>query len=184
MKVFIDLDGVLCDFLGGIRNLTTHGSLRDKVVLQPVPGTLWPIPEEVWKATDFYFWDKLQKTWFAMELVRYLGTFFGEENLYVLTALHPPGRNYKDGTIEGKMSWIHKNFPKLAGRIIVTSHKYLLAGENTLLIEDSEKQSDAFIRAGGQAYLVPTETNRLFDEVKTWTPADLMKSVAEFLPEN
>ena len=62
-------------------------------------------------------------------------------------------------------SWkvANKNCFWVKGRTILGRNKYLFANKNTLLIDDTQKNTDAFIEAGGNAILVPRHWNSLHE---------------------
>lgn len=71
---------------------------------------------------------------------------------------------------KGKMFWIQKKLPRFLHRnFFITPNKSELARPDTLLIDDSEKNTDDFILAGGHAWLMPRPWNRCygFDASKT-----------------
>lgn len=89
----------------------------------------------------------------------------GSKNVFVCTA---PTLNPE--CAKGKMNWIQNYLPRFLHRnFFITPNKAELADAQTLLIDDSEKNTDAFIQAGGHAWLMPRPWNRChgFDPTQT-----------------
>jgi len=108
--LYIDMDGVLCDFDGAVAahpDLDKYKNRKDCIPgifkdLKPLPG--------------------------AIEAFEYLSDIF---DVYVLST--PPWRN-PDGWIH-KRKWVEKYIPKAKKRLILTHHKNLNRGD--YLIDDS-----------------------------------------------
>lgn len=166
-QAFLDMDGVLADFVSAI--CIAHN--------RPSPYTdpssygifdmekLWGITsKEFWcsAADTFEFWDEMSKTPEADDLVAYLTRVFGVENICVLTA--PSNSPF---CVPGKRAWIRRYFPQFKDRIIFANSKEFLGGMDKFLIDDRDKNIDAFERAGGNAVIMPRLWNR------EWRRADV-----------
>jgi 5'(3')-deoxyribonucleotidase len=65
----------------------------------------------------------------------------------------------------GKALWVNKWIPVFNKRFIIThAPKHLLAGSDTLLIDDKDQNIEEFVAAGGQGILVPRPWNRLHEQ--------------------
>lgn len=151
-KVFLDLDGVLVDFVSGA--LKSLGITNYKVPPGEYNIEKWEgvniSTKEFWSAidkTNEYFWAELPKYPWADELVE-LCESYGQ--LFILTS---PSRN--PYCLAGKMIWVQKNFKKLQRKIILTPHKYLCAAPNRVLIDDSNQKCEDFDAYGGKTILFP-----------------------------
>lgn len=161
-KVYLDMDGVLADFISRAAQLHSR-SFKDLWVNSPKNrGKFWI--DEAWGLTREEFWSPIindQEFWSeldiypkARELVDTLNKYVGEGNLYLLTAPAP-----YPGCYAGKMEWILTNFPELKNKLILTKHKGLLAKPDTLLVDDADHNFESFIKAGGRAVLLPRPWN-------------------------
>jgi hypothetical protein len=109
--------------------------------------------DEFWDKMDEYFWATISKTSLCDTLVENATRYFESENVFILTSTGSPQ------AASGKLRWIRHNLPQIRGNVLIGSHKHLLAGPDTLLIDDCDQQVDAFRAAGGQAILVPRPWN-------------------------
>lgn len=155
MKVFLDLDGVLVDFRRGVC----------KAFGRDDPSTNWIFWENWEGVTDkdvdekcgIFFWDMLDWTPEGPYIEQAVQEKFNSEDIYLLTTPMP---NPGSGT--GKLKWIKRCMPRLYNRTIISyAPKSLLAGPNTLLIDDKDKNIAEFVAAGGYGILVPRPWNEL-----------------------
>lgn len=154
MKVFLDMDGVLVDFRRGV----CEAFGRDD------PSTNWTFWED-WEGVTTHdvdvkcssmFWEMLYCTPEGMEIEQAIRHTFGESNVYLLTTPMP---NPSSGI--GKLWWIKRHLPWLYTRTIISyAPKSLLAGPDTLLIDDKDENIEEFRKAGGQGILVPRPWNK------------------------
>ena len=167
MKCFLDLDGVLADFVGAA--VKAHGRPNPWNEGMDALGvdsfeTIWGITTEEFykpiKALGKDFWADLDKTREADYLVHVVEERFGSENCCILTAP-------KNGVveIEGKYEWVRRNFPRYKNKIIVACNsKRYLASSEAVLIDDMEGHVEEFRFYGGEAILVPRPWNKDYAE--------------------
>jgi len=143
MRVLLDIDGVLADFIGGACKL--HG--RSQGGLAPLLGM---------SAGAFYapmgqsFWAGLTPLPWMRDVVTMLEGKFGVENICLLTApiLTP-------GCFDGKLEWINTHLPQYRRRYLVGPAKHFCASESSLLIDDNTTNVLDFTKAGGKGFLFP-----------------------------
>lgn len=154
MDIFLDMDGVLCDFAGGVCALfgkpgPSAGDPAQALheYLGVPKGVMWSRIGEV----GARLWENLEPLPWAQDLVAWSRS---HGNLYIATspALHP-------GSLSGKMVWLQRRFGKQFRDFIVSPHKHLLAAPGRLLIDDTTRQVDAFRASGGAAILFPSVEN-------------------------
>lgn len=160
-RIFLDMDGVLVDFVGGA--LKIHGWTQEQLRAAMVLGE-WDLAkpmgltqDEFWEPINDageWFWLLLKPLPWISEMVE-LTTALGE--WWIVTAPSRDPRSYS-----GKVKWLQNWFGHDFNRTIFTQDKYLLAKENTLLIDDREKTVGKFIRAGGRGVIFPTLHNWLY----------------------
>jgi hypothetical protein len=154
--VFIDMDGVLCDFIASAYQV--HGKAYDKSTYPPgawdIAG-LWGISDEAfWKAIDKreeYFWGSLQPFQWMNEIfseAREIG-----ESVKILSSPH-----HSEYCYSGKFEWWKNRIPN-DFELILCKSKHLLAGPRRLLIDDADHNVDAWRAAGGKAVLFPQPWN-------------------------
>ena len=154
MKVFLDMDGVLVDFRRGI----CEAFDRDD------PSDSWLFWEN-WEGISFEdvnakcigsFWLNLEWTHEGLNIFKAVfEKFIGD--FYLLTTPMP-----NLGSASGKAVWVDKHIPIYNKRLITTqASKSLLAGPDTLLIDDKDENIEEFVAAGGRGILVPRPWNEL-----------------------
>ena len=178
--VFLDLDGVLVDFVGGLHKLW---SIPYDLTNYPYEKAKWDmlldIPgvdnfSEVDDACDREFWHRLNWIHDGRDIFKHIFDRFTND-IYLLTT---PMSNL--GSWTGKALWVNRNIPVFNKRLIITSaSKSLLAGPGTLLIDDRDKNVEEFIAAGGNACLVPRPWNKGYAMADK--SADIVKAFLEEL---
>lgn len=154
LTCFVDLDGVLVDFVGGA--MDCHGkSIPRSEVRWDLPAQFGLSPEAFWAPMGDLFWRSLDWTEEGKSLLAGLERIFQPENIAILTSpcLTPGG-------VEGKVQWVRQHLPGYSRRFFVGGDKRLLAGITKILIDDHEKNVDDFVTAIGNGVLVPRPWNR------------------------
>jgi FMN phosphatase YigB (HAD superfamily) len=158
MRVFLDLDGVLCDFVGGA--LLAHGVPWHFI---PAPGQ-WDLasqlgltPNQFWDPLQgFDFWANLAPTDDCAGILTAVESRFGTDPVYLLTS---PA--HSSGCYAGKFAWVKRHLPAYLSRLLLVPavSKPVLAGPGSLLIDDSDANVAAFRQAGGWGILLPRSWN-------------------------
>lgn len=169
-KIFLDMDGVLVDFVGGM--CARHGRpnpwREDPTLPHGDLQTAWAMSgEDFWRPSDLTLWTGLAKAPHANALVEAATALVGLENVAVLTS--PTYRCH--ACIPGKVAWLEMHFPQLAKRVVFTRSKWLLARPGVLLVDDSAHHIDGFQGAGGRAILWPAPHNARRGECAGLDPA-------------
>lgn len=150
MTIFLDLDGVLVDFVQGA--LKQHGAtLEPDAVRWDFLKQIGVAPADFWRPLGFDFWAHLPWTREGKALLAGL-----PDNVVLLSS--PCQTN---GCCDGKRAWVNRELPQLKDRLILASCKEAFAHPGALLIDDHEVNVDKFRAAGGRAVLVPRPWNRL-----------------------
>ena len=177
MILYIDLDDVCCDFTTAACEI--HGVKRQEVenhrregewsmvrALSIATGRMQPMTlDEFWKPIDRRgeeFWTNLKPTLHLAELMNEAK----DRNLlwYILTSpsLHP-------SSYSGKIAWIRRRMGN-CNKVVMTAHKHLLAGSNTILVDDRPDNVEQFISHGGRGILFPTVGNCMHHHAKNPLP--------------
>lgn len=176
MTIFIDLDGILVDFVGGVHkrlglpyNPAEYPYVRGKY--QMLESIAFKSDGEVTKsdvcdACDCScFWENLEWEPNGQRILH--AALKTGAKIYICTApmLRP-------GAWSGKAKWVQKNLgSKVQGLIVTSAPKSLLARSNHLLIDDKDTNVSEFIAEGGFAYLVAQPWNSRHKDVGTdWFP--------------
>ena len=133
MKVFLDMDGVLTDFekavtqIGAQSGLGDDASEEDKIKMykkiEDAGEEFWSTME--WKEDGRQLWEALRKF-----------------NPILLSA---PG--FFRGSVSGKKMWVKNNMPGV--QLYIENDKYKYAEPDAILIDDMEKNVEAWKEAGG-----------------------------------
>ena len=165
MKVYLDIDGVLADFVSGV-----HKAFNISYSYTDYPYTkgLWD-----WFAEADLTWDKVDSVcdvefWAGLEWIFDGQSIYHMVRRYTrrsgnsLNLLTTPMKNI-NSTV-GKLTWIQEhlgeNHRKQA--LITGADKKIFAGPDTLLIDDQDKNVEEFVAAGGMGILVPRPWNELW----------------------
>jgi len=156
MHIFLDMDGVLCDFVSAALKAHNREDLSSEEFdlchsLEMSLGEFWRVVDQTPN-----FWLSIKPySWFH-ELVDFID---GKSEFFILTAPSLDASSY-----EGKRKWVSKYFGRRFNRLILTKYKWLLARPDTLLIDDSERNCEMFEQHGGHKILFPQpwNTNRVY----------------------
>lgn len=156
--VYLDMDGVICDFVGSTCKAhgldSPYGNPNHLGIFEM--ENCWRMTEEkFWEPLATYeFWATLPKTPEADEIVDFLVKKFTWGQICILT-----NPSAYDGCISAKKAWVKKNYPKLGGQMLFGSAKKFLAGPDRYLVDDRDKNIQAFNEAGGVGITVPRAWN-------------------------
>jgi len=161
--IYLDIDGVLADFIGGVMKAFDLEYDYNKW-----PGALGPDGWNWFESFGLTF-DQVDaectaKFWAGMEWMHDGCDMFnlvngGPVGAHLLTT---PMKNPESTT--GKLTWIEKylNNKWRKNAIVTGAPKKLFARPGALLIDDRDKNVEEFRAAGGEAILVPRPWNKLY----------------------
>lgn len=162
--IFIDMDGVLSDFIGGVSRLL---GLEPAQVLER-----WPRGEphgyvafglqtedNFWQVIDGKLGSKVEDFWASLEMCERAKDLYDlcsdRGPTFVLTS---PSRN--PASSSGKVRWLQRHFGQRFRSFILTQHKYLMAAPGRVLIDDWDQNVEKWEKAGGRSILVPRVWNQ------------------------
>ena len=163
MKCFVDLDGVLVDFMGGI--CQAFGVTMDELNSKWKVGdwNCWAAlgcdsEDAFWQRIDSVptFWDNLGWMHDGKDILNACIQDYGEKNVCILSS---PPRNPL--ATAAKVAWVQRELPQFRRRMFIGNEKFQLAHRGAVLVDDSDKNCDEFRRAGGHVVLVPRRWNSL-----------------------
>jgi 5'(3')-deoxyribonucleotidase len=155
--IFVDLDGVMVDWLGGIRELAgkpdsiydsirqNHSSLNYKTVNEIYGGR--PVLDDLQKQCTHEWWLNLRQFEYANFLITRLSSEFP------VAFLTSPGKSTTSAS--AKLEWQKTNYPAIP--ILIGKYKYLAASESKVLIDDDKWQLDNFEEHGGFSVQWPNQ---------------------------
>lgn len=156
-KVFLDMDGVLTNFVAGALKAHSRKFSELRVGEWDFHEALGLEQEAFWHPLQGQtFWRCLQWMDDSRAILAMLERSFGPENICLLTSpsLDPE-------CASGKVRWIENNLPAYKRRFLIGPQKDFVAGPGKLLIDDSPKNVRAFCEAGGDGLIVPRFWNHL-----------------------
>ena len=179
-RVFVDLDGVLVDFVNGIS--AAHKSPNpyngDKHYNMYNIEEIWGITiDEFWRPTNHWkFWANLEPTKECFRLMEMLEDNFERDNIAILTS---PSHN--PDCVKGKHIWIKKHLPSFERRFLIGAPKHMCANDSSILIDDSDHKIKKFAKYGGHTFLWPQPWNIRFVDAKSETKIGMVKSYIDNL---
>lgn len=178
MRILLDMDGVLADFVGGIckahalPNPYLDPANHGRYCIEEIWGVT---PAKFWAPTDEEFWTFLEPTPEADEIVRLCTSAVGKENITVFSS--PCATR---GCMEGKYEWLRRHFPQFYRQFLFGPQKYLCAQSGHWLIDDFDQNVQQFRSAGGWAWLFPRPWNPLHEYAGS--PLSLFPPMLEAFP--
>lgn len=161
MACFVDMDGVLFDFMGAA--LERHGRSD---VMENYPKGQWAIedhlgitPAQFWQVLEGHdFWAALKPYRWMLDVLEIV-TFHFAHDWWIASS---PCLDH--GSASGKVESLQRHMPKIEGktfdRYFLGKYKYHLAKPGAVLIDDNEENCRLFEEAGGKAILFPAPWNR------------------------
>lgn len=149
-KIYCDMDGVLVDLHRGARRITgdpvfdIDDSQTIKIFWKTIMQMTTNEVVDAWK--DLPWVPGGKKLW------DYIGRF----NAAILSS---PGTNKRAGDIAaGKKAWIQDHLSPQPSKMIFDPQKFKFADQNSILIDDKEKNIRPWIEHGGIGILHPTNS--------------------------
>ena len=153
--IYLDMDGVLCDFVGA--SCRVHNKDKKTVACWNYMTDEWGMTyDEFWipiNAEGFEFWTELEPTPWAFELIDMVEYF--DPNFHICTN---PSRSWTSAA--GKIIWLQKYLGKKSNWIMM-KNKSMLALPSNILIDDSSNNCIKFHRSGGRYITIPQPWNDL-----------------------
>ena len=181
-KIFLDLDGVISDFMGSAMphfgvNAELDAEVREAMKIKESDL----IEKEIGTGRFWKTIDKLGEEWWAempllpwgKDLFELSVSLVGKKNVFFLTS--PSNKHFSSS---GKILFLQKHF-RGTRQFILTPHKYLLATPDTLLVDDTPKKLNKFTEAGGQGLLWPQQYKLMDGDVSINYYYDQIKAFAK-----
>jgi len=161
--IFVDLDGVITDFVGDTAKL--YGISREEIYCRlcqrDLAKELGVNDKAMWEEIRLRgeeFWSEMTEYDWATHLYKQL-SFLG--NVIFLSS---PG--LLPAAYSGKAKWLERRIENYDKHLIFTDKKYLLAGRHRILIDDYLKQVDLFQEYGGIGICFPQPWNLSCPELR------------------
>ena len=155
MKCFLDMDGVLVDF---VRGASEYYNLK----LLPYPYIEeWNFIQfsgmtesDFWLPLGREFWANLHWTPDGNNILSLIESHFDKKDICLSSI---PCMNSESST--GKIDWINKNLPEYKNRYLLGPDKRFYTSINTVLIDDNERNIN---NCKGHGILVPRPWNYMY----------------------
>lgn len=152
--VFLDLDGVVVDFLGGVCRCLG----RDPSTLPTGTYDLPTLFNTSWERLDahirpYSFWYDLEPMPYAKEIVEILRTV---GDVVVLSSPWPQS----SASHVAKLDWCERRLGIPHSDVILTPCKHLLAAPGRLLVDDHHGNCEKWSSLGGHAIHMPCHHNK------------------------
>jgi len=164
MTCFLDLDGVLADYYGGICRVFGLDPWPFKCRLgdwnfftgKPLNQT----NETVAPLMDRDFYANLDLLPDAKKIVERAEWAYRGDVYFLTSPWDTPG------CFDGKLAWVKKHFPKYAKRMLVGSPKEACSHPGAILFDDSPANCQSFRESkfGGESFLVPRPWNEKWQQ--------------------
>ena len=158
-KIFLDLDGVIRDWCGGIFR---------QFKLPPILVTEWDtITKYVCKEhgiSENYFWELQDfNFWYSLKSYSWINDVLDLLPINKTCILTSPTLTSAGGT----QRWIESNLPTFFKKrqYLIGPAKHFCASKDALLIDDSDMHIQNFVKAGGQSILFPQPWNNNKDVI-------------------
>lgn len=184
-RIFVDLDGVVVDFLHGYCKLAGVSD-KDPDVRSMLKNyeSLRDIPRQ-WaneKLVDQRILDAKAKFWENLKPLPWCDYLFKElertgKEVYILTSVG----KFKDGA-SAKLHWVQQHMPQFNSKhIIITKEKYLLATSESILIDDLSKNTGPFEEHKGYIWHWPNQYKLLDGDINIITE---IEKLCQYIKEN
>ena len=156
MRIYLDIDGVLADFVGATAKLHDF---------DPAVVTQWDYYPLI-GMKESTFWDGVRDAgkhfWKYIQPYGWMSELFDEcrrRGQVTLLTAPPPRTDCRAAMVQGRIDWIHYWFGDDFRDYFVGCRKELLAAPDTVLIDDSDSNCLKFAAAGGRTILFPQPWN-------------------------
>jgi 5'(3')-deoxyribonucleotidase len=176
--IYLDLDGVLVDFLGGLAKVAGVDADRMRAsthwwAVNDIISESWgrPFEEEDFLALlekgGHDMWANLEKFPWCDELYQMCKSY-APTVIMTKPGAHP-------SSASGKMEWIQKNLPDVE-RFAITPCKHHMSHPGAILIDDNPVGCEKFAQHGGSVYCFPQPWN-----TEDWESRDRLAEIREHL---
>ena len=158
LKLFVDMDGVICDWFKAFRDLgpeVTKGLEGDVYEEKYGRDELW---KQIAKHGKLEFWSEMQWMPDGKKLWNYIKKY----NPTILTT--PANSKFSR---EGKKIWVTRELgPNVP--IILSKDKYEQADTESILIDDYDKKIDNWVNRGDGIGILHTSADKTIAELKKY----------------
>ena len=166
MRILVDLDEVLVDFIGGACRawgvepslVRKHWPIGEWDIVPPLAVAL-NRPEPM---SQSEFWEQLEgkeEFWTGLRAHSWLGELLALVSMTTDDWFIVSSPSLCPSSHSGKVRWLKDFFGRKFTRFILTNHKEILAGSQVILIDDSDRNIEKFVDNGGRGIIFPAHHN-------------------------
>lgn len=153
--ILLDMDGVISNFVGEVIATFRWGITHDDYTSWGHHKTMGISDSMFWATIngDREFWDRIRPYPWARRLISELRDF-GE-------VIYTTSPSLDSESCSAKVRWLRKHnlMSTQFNDFMIGPHKHLMAGPQTILIDDYDANVTKFQQAGGKAILFPQPWN-------------------------
>ena len=175
IQIYLDMDEVLVDFVGGVcalHNITkdhlqahwpigTWGMVDPTVLALGLQDVIPPENRERWFwdviGSHRYFWENLKTLPWTEDVLKLVCKY--DPDFHIVSSPSQCVTSYT-----GKVWWLKDKIGSAFNQFFLSPHKHLLAQPGTVLIDDREANVEKFVKCGGAGIVFPTHYNLLFSD--------------------
>lgn len=155
-RIFLDLDGVVVDWIGGCCKSVGLNDIQKEENKERLKNG--DRVYDILGITEKEMWDRInddgEKWWINLEILPWGKKLYKELNkVGDVCFLSSPSEN--SNSFSGKAEWIKKHFGKCP--FLLGEPKQFCAMKESVLIDDSKWKVDLFREWGGNAYIWPNQ---------------------------
>lgn len=179
--ILLDMDGVLADFVNAAFEAHGREFNPDACMGYNLLNEFSMTKEDFWAPIDNYeFWRGLEPYPWSVGLLRQLS------EIAPVVLVTTPSKS--SDCLKAKREWVEDHLPPMYRDIVMGESKELTASENTLLIDDCDRNVRKFRESGGEAIVFPQPWNSGWERLKStfydnhglYIPTELLPQVAEW----
>lgn len=140
-KIYVDLDGVLCDFDLQFSKLNEENLKFSEFIKKYSKTKAWRLIGKSGKK----FWSEMPWMPEGKELWSFINKNFEKQNIEILTA----GATHDINLVEGKKEWCLRELGDYKVNVVRGVEKQNFANPETILIDDTERNILQFREKGG-----------------------------------
>jgi len=170
MKCLVDMDGVLVDFVNPvckIHNVPDPFEDPKNWGKFNVEEMLKMSVDDFWRPLTYDWWMSLPLFPEAETILAMCCSVFGDDNVGLLSS-----PSHSPDCIKAKMDYIQKKLPAFKKRFLLGPAKEFCAGSNNLLVDDSDRNIEKFVGAGGIGFTYPRPWNKMYYDTKNYSDID------------
>lgn len=184
--IFIDMDGVLCNFVKSVAHAFNRSGVEYDAMLRDWPKGEWSVHKALALEEESEVWDVIDRVgapfWGSLEAYPWARSLWDVCRSIAPTYIASSPSRDQDSA-KGKVAWIKSWLGSDFRDYIITPRKHLLAGdrEGRVLIDDFDVNVKRWAEEGGHPILFPQPWNSSNDEDIDPNPDPLPSVISDLM---